>query len=272
MKQGNWHRIKIKNREGLALSTLLCRSDETKPGTGGDKERPLIITCHGFTGSKEGSGRALNMAEELVHRGFDSLLFDFSGCGDSEGYWENITLSGQVADLSAVVDWCRGEGFAKIILTGRSFGGTTVLCCAASDKSIAAVCTWAAVARPGKLFESRVSSAGIFEGNPDDLITLKGEEGTVNLKRGFFSDLCKHDPLQAAAAITPRPLLLIHGSNDQSVPLEEAKMLHHRAAEPKHLAVIEGADHRFSEHLEQVWGVFFDWLRNIQTGLEPGSI
>lgn len=263
MEKRNWQQLTIKNREGAALSTLLCWSNENKPGRISAKTKPLIISCHGFTGSKEGSGRALDMAEQLAHLGFNSLLFDFAGCGQSEGDWENISLSGQVADLEAVVEWCRREGFTKIILNGRSFGGTTVLCYAARDKAIAAVCTWAAVARLANLFESRVSGVEILEGNPDDLVALKGEEGTVSLKRRFFLDLRNHDPLEAAAALTPRPLLLIHGSNDQSVPLEDAKILYKQAAEPKQLAVIDGADHRFSEHLEEVWAAFFNWLARI---------
>lgn len=263
MEKGNWQQLAITNREGAALSTLLCWSDENKPGRISAKAKPLIITCHGFTGSKEGSGRALDMAGDLANLGFNSLLFDFAGCGQSEGDWENISLSGQIADLEAVVEWCRRQGFTKIILNGRSFGGTTVLCYAARDKSIAAVCTWAAVARLANLFESRVRETEVHGGNPDDLVTLKGEEGAVSLKKRFFLDLRKHYPLEAAAALTPRPLLLIHGSDDQSVPLEDAKLLYQQAAQPKQLSVIEGADHRFSEHLEEVWAAFFNWLTRI---------
>jgi len=258
-----WQQLRISNREGTGLSALLCRSGEIKEGAGRTEEKPLIISCHGFTGSKEGSGRALDMAEQLANLGFNTLLFDFAGCGQSEGDWEDISLSGQIADLGAVVKWCRREGFAKIILNGRSFGGTTVLCYAARDHLIAAVCTWAAVARLTNLFENRVSANSILNGDPDELITLAGEEGVVALKRSFFIDLRKHDPLEAAAAISPRPLLLVHGSHDQSVPLEDANILYQQAAEPKQLAIIEGADHRFSEHLEQVWAAFFSWLNKI---------
>ncbi len=247
-----WHNFTIKNHNNQTLSTLLCLAD---------KGNRLIIACHGFTGSKEGSGRAVDMAEQLACCGLNTLLFDFSGCGDSEGRWEDISLSGQVADLGAVVAWCRREGFGDIILNGRSFGGTTALCYAAGDAQITGICTWAAVARLNDLFIKRVGHESVFEGNPQDLIALHGEEGTVSIKKAFFHDLQKHDPLNAANRLSSRPLLLIHGSADLAVPLEDARLLYNHAREPKLLSVIEGADHRFSEHSEEVWKAFFKWLK-----------
>ncbi len=252
MNNKTWHKISIENHNNQTLSTLLCLTA---------KDNRLIIACHGFTGSKEGSGRAVDMAEQLACSGLNTLLFDFSGCGESEGRWEDISLSGQIADLGAVVDWCRREGFGDIILNGRSFGGTTALCYAASDAEITGICTWAAVARLKDLFVKRVSNKSVFEGSSQDLIALHGEEGTVSVKRAFFYDLQKHNPLKAATRLSSCPLLLIHGSADLAVPLEDARLLYNHAREPKLLAAIEGADHRFSEHLEEVWKAFFKWLK-----------
>jgi len=261
--QQSWDKITIKNKEGLALSALLRQGGCETAGGKNDGARGLVIACHGFTGSKEGGGRALDMGESLAQSGYSTLLFDFAGCGESDGAWENITLSGQISDLGAVTDWCRRQGFERIIFNGRSFGGTTALCYGARDRKIAAVCTWAAVARPARLFANRVAGRNLLTGDPHELIELQGEEGTVALKRRFFIDLSKHDPLKNAAGISPSPLFVIHGSADQSVPVEEARMLYEQAKEPKQLLVLEGADHRFSEHLVPVWDAFFDWLKKI---------
>ncbi len=255
----NWRKLKIANQDGLYLSAMICESDRhAKTGCSKNDIMPLIVVCHGFTGSKEGSGRAVAMAEELSRLGYSALLFDFAGCGESEGKWEDITLSGQTGDLGSVVNWCRGENFNQIVLTGRSFGGTTALSYAAQDKEIRAVCTWAAVARPGKLFEKR--SGETVTNGPDELVAIRGEEGVRYLKPNFFHDLRRYDLLQSAAALTPRSFLIIHGSVDESVPVEEAKILYNHAFEPKKLVIIEGADHRFSDHLKPVWNTFFQWL------------
>lgn len=247
----DWKQFPIKNSQGLQLSALLLDAADTS----------VVIVCHGFTGSKEGGGRAVEMGEALSELGFSSLLFDFAGCGESEGAWENITLSRQTDDLECVVRWCRWRGYRNIILTGRSFGGSTVLNYAAKDPEIAAVCTWAAVARPSLFFEKYLQE--FLNGPASDRVTIEGEE-TLHLKKGFFYDLRQHDLLKCAASLAPRNFLAIHGSADESVPVKEAFLLYDAASEPKRLEIIEGADHRFINHTKEVWDNFFSWLHTLR--------
>lgn len=252
-----WQKKLIRNRCGLNLAALLREADPVSPGSG----PPLVIVCHGFTGSKEGGGGALAMGDELARRGFSTLLFDFTGCGESEGRWGGITLSRQVDDLDAVVGWAQNRGYRRIVLNGRSFGGATALAYAAEDSRIDAVCTWAAVARPLQLFSGSVSEEIGLKGPADEGIFLSGSGG---LGRHFFQDLQRYNLPGCAARISPRPLLLIHGTADEVVPLEDARLLYSSAGEPKELSLIEGADHRFSDHAEKVWTVFFRWLGELE--------
>lgn len=262
-----WQSLKIKNRRNLYLSALLRKVKPAHTANGGPlRNKTLIIVCHGFTGSKEGGGRALAMADELALLGFNSLLFDFAGCGKSDGQWENLTLSGQADDLSAVVRWCRDNGFDRIVLMGRSFGGTTALLYASEDSKINAVCTWAAVARPALLFGPYMKDS--LNEPANDIITITDSEGDMTLKKNFFLDLTQHDLLASAGKISPRHLLIIHGSADETVPVADARLLYQAARDPKKLAIIEDADHRFSKHIERVWGVFFGWLQSLNIHLE----
>ena len=251
--------IKITNRRGLKLAALLFRAEGSCEH--GGSTAPLVIVCHGFTGGKEGGGGALAMAGELAGLGFDTLLFDFTGCGGSGGDWEEITLSRQIDDLGAVVDWARAAGYGRIILNGRSFGGATVLAHAAADRGIAAVCTWAAVARPLRLFSSLAVKQPDLSGPAGERIDLDDGTGAVRLPLGFFHDLQRHDLPGCAARLSPRPLLLIHGSADELVPLADAQLLFDAAGDPKKLVLVENADHRFTHHRRQVWDIFFNWLR-----------
>jgi uncharacterized protein len=258
----NWIPFRVRNNREQDLAALLLRSD---PLAGGDRRKtasePLVIVCHGFTGSKEGRGQALAMGEQLALLGYGTLLFDFAGSGESDGEDRDRTLSGQVEDLAAVVGWARQGGYGPIILSGRSFGGSTVLSYAAKDRQIEAVCTWAAVTRLERLFLPLVG--GDAAGPAEELVIIKNEEGQLALKRRFFQDLSRHDLTSCAAAISPRSLLIVHGSADQSVPPEDAEILYQSAGEPKKLVIIEDADHRFSEHTEEVWRSFFRWLEEI---------
>jgi len=251
-----WQKQVITNRRDQKLAALLGHKN---PGRYAALSKdPVVVVCHGFTGSKEGSGRALQMGQALAEQGFGCLLFDFAGCGESEGRQEEISLSRQMEDLSDVVQWCRAAGFDEIVLNGRSFGGAVSLCYAASDSLIAGVCTWAAPARPVELF--RRFAGGEVAGPAEEIVEITGEEGIVHLRKSFFYDLKRHDVLCCASAISPRPLLVIHGTADSVVLPADACLIAEAAGAPKQLILVEGADHRFSSHLSEVWSSFFKWL------------
>jgi putative redox protein len=260
----DWKKLKIVNSRNQQLDALLKPS--VQPGrqnSTGIKNKVIVIVCHGFTGSKEGGGNAILMGDNLAKIGFGTLLFDFAGCGKSDGNWKELSLSSQIEDLGAVVKWCRKAGYEKIILNGRSFGGSTVIGYAARDKSITALCTWAAVARPEQLFTK--AAMGSLEGPESEPVIIHGEDESLTINRGFFSDLARHDLLRDASAISPRHFLIIHGSEDESVPCEDARLLYQSASDPRELVFIKGANHRFSKHTNEVWEVFFKWLNIIPT-------
>ena len=218
--------------------------------------KTLLVVCHGFTGSKEGRGRALAMAQRAAELGYPTFLFDFAGCGESEGDFAGVTLSGHIDDLKCALDYCRAAGYRRAVTVGRSFGGTTVLCHAADDGRVAGVCTWAAPADPYRLF-----SALRGETAQTGLVPLHGDAGTVYVREAFFSDLASYDVPARAAAVSPRPLLVVHGSADAVVPPDDALAIYSRAGQPKELFIVPGADHQFTDHYREVWEAMFSWLQ-----------
>lgn len=244
----NWEKVEYKNDRGLKLAGLLYT---------GKKPDTVVVICHGFTGSKEGGGKGVAMAEELGKRGYASLLFDFSGCGESEGDFADISLTSHIGDIKSSVDFCIGLGFNRVITIGRSFGGTAALCHGGVDDRVAGVSAWAAPAYPARLFSGFLEKATETE---NDLIPLSGQEGTVFVKKSFFQDLNSHDVTGKASMISPRPLLIVHGSSDIVVPVRNAEDIFKSAGEPKEIRIISGADHQFTGHYQEVWKSFFDWL------------
>ena len=246
-----WQKIKIKNRRGFRLAGLLHGS----PLITGQ----ILVIAHGFTGTKEGGGRAIAMAEGLVSLGFGALLFDFAGCGESEGEFREVSLSNHIDDLRAVYDYCRSTGFSRILLSGRSFGGNGALCFAAMEKDVAGVCTWAIPADPWQLFNRLFQQARHL---PGGLLELSGTNGQViHLKEDFLTDLLQYDLRQAAANIGPRPLLIIHGDQDELVPITDGHCLAEAAVEPKRLIVISGGDHQFSNSYQEANLALKKWLQ-----------
>lgn len=251
MATGTWKEVTIHNPGGLRLAALCLRCQPDSRG--------WVVVCHGFTGSKEGGGKARAMADALAAQtGFSFLLFDFAGNGQSEGQFEDLTLTSQIQDLSAVIDWCQEQDQAPVVTMGRSFGGSTVLAQAAQDSRVVAVCTWAAPVHLKDLF-----SEVILSQTDDGRVILADENGTVHLKKEFAQDLARHDLLQAAADISPRPLLIIHGENDDVVSVKEAEELYAAAGESKALQIIPQADHQFSATAKQVWEIVGRWLNTL---------
>jgi len=221
---------------------------------------PLLTVCHGFTGSKEGRGKTLDMGLYLGELlGISVLVFDFAGNGQSQGRFEDLTLSRQIGDLTAALDWGQASGFGPMLTMGRSFGGTTALCQAASDARVAGVCTWAAAADLKNLFQGFADHKTLDH----DLVRLEGDGGELMIGQAFFQDLANHDPCSAAAGISPRPLLLIHGAEDRVVPVSEAHCLFACAGQPKQLVIVPGADHQFASAVDDVWELTRVWLRDV---------
>ncbi|MFZ5633615.1 MAG: alpha/beta hydrolase [Bacillota bacterium] len=246
----------FKNKKGERLAGLLF--GENSPDV------PVVIVCHGFTGSKEGRGKAVEMAQLLERNGYACLLFDFAGCGESEGKFEDLTLSGHIEDLTCAVDFCLERGLGPVITLGRSFGGSTAICQAASDSRVSAVCTWAAPASLMDLFLNFTD--GDLPENENALIPMEGAEGIIYLKRSFFTDLASHDISRCSSLISPRPLLVVQGTGDEVVPPAEASVIYDAAGSPREIAYIEGADHQFSAHYEKAWAILLDWLKKAKRG------
>lgn len=244
-------KVSFKNKKGEILSGLLF--------SGGKSGMPVVVVCHGFTGSKEGRGRAVEMARFLLQSGYATLLFDFAGCGESQGNFLDLTLTGHIEDLTCAVDFCLENELGPVFTLGRSFGGTTAICQAAFDNRVSGVCTWAAPASLLELFLGFTDEELPSDENAP--VTLAGAEGIIYLKKSFFTDLSRYDVRRCASLISPRPLLLVQGTKDEVVPPSEASIIYNASREPRELSLVEGADHQFSNHYATVWQIFLNWLK-----------
>ena len=241
-------KIFIKNSIGQSLAALFYPSSDIS------NQNKIIIVCHGFKGSKEGRGKALEMAD-LFSNYFNVVLFDFRGCGESEGNFEDITLTGQIDDLNSVVNWAIDNGYDQIGCVGRSFGGTTVICTASKNKNILSVVGWAAPADLKSTFaKEKFSKRGEF------YITYS-EEKELKIKETFFEDLKKYDVFSMIKAISPRPVFILHSDKDEVVSCDTAYKLFEAADEPKKLEIIKGDDHIFSKNYKTVWEMTLNWFK-----------
>lgn len=242
-----WHAVYIEQpASGLTLAALHYRL--------ADPQAPLLIVCHGFTGCKEGDGRHLRFAEFLAPYGWQTVLFDFAGNGQSEGDLARSTLATQMADLRAVVDWADAFAPRRIACLGRSFGGTTAICQAARDTRVQAVCTWAAPARLQQVF------ARYCLAQREGQCVLHNAAGSVVVSEEFFEVFERIDPLHEVSRLAPRPYWCVHGTEDATVAMEDGRLLYAAALPPKAVYWVPGGDHQLHAQSQEVWEQTQIWL------------
>src|SRR5262249_49497500 len=90
---------------------------------------PLVICCHGLTGRRIGASyRMVTLARLLEAAGIATIRFDFGGCGESIGPFEDVTSQSLLDDLRTVIDFVRSRSefnMTRVGLVGSSFGAYT---------------------------------------------------------------------------------------------------------------------------------------------------
>ncbi len=76
--------------------------------------------------------------------------------------------------------------------------------------------------------------------------------------RGFL----EVEPSRWLPFVHPRPVGIVHGTCDETVPVSHAKLLHRSAWEPKRLILLEGAVHQLRKD-SRTPGVIRDWLKEV---------
>ncbi len=91
------------------------------------KPYPFVFMFHGFGGSKSGRHRYfVELSSRLAEQNIASIRFDFRGAGDSEGKFEEQTVTSQLDDMRAVFAFAQSLpqlDISRFGLFGRSFGG-----------------------------------------------------------------------------------------------------------------------------------------------------
>jgi dipeptidyl aminopeptidase/acylaminoacyl peptidase len=220
---------------------------------------PAVCACHGIPAGipdPNDRGYAL-LAEQIVPHGLAVFIFNFRGAGASGG---NLDMAGWTRDLKAVVDYLYSLpqlDSSYLALLGFSAGAAVSVCMAAEDRRISAV---AACACPAEF--------DLFSKNDDpcSLIDHYREIGAIRdddfppSPQEWLGGFGIVKPIDYIAHIAPRPLLLVHGSQDEVVDVSHARRLYAKAGKPKQLIVIDGAGHRL-RHSEQAMAVVIDWLK-----------
>jgi dipeptidyl aminopeptidase/acylaminoacyl peptidase len=224
--------------------------------------RPTVVDCHGFKGFMDW-GFHPYLADLLAARGFAVVRFNFTSSGmvpgdelvTDERAFATTTFGDDVdeihAVLAALTDGILARGRVdpeRLALLGHSRGGGTSILTAASEAwsgRLSALVTWAAVGtfdRIGAEDKERWRRLGALP-----IVNARtGQQ--LELDRSLLDDgeARKQDyDLEAAAARRTAPWLLLHGDEDETVPVAEAHALAAAAGGEFEIHVVEGGSHTF---------------------------
>jgi pimeloyl-ACP methyl ester carboxylesterase len=201
----------------------------------------VIIMVHGNGSNRNvADSGSLNIAGELVRHGFNVLMFDLHGCGESDGN----TVSGgyyEKDDLKGAVAYVRQRGYEKIGVMGFSLGAVSALLAAAEDTEIDGVVADSSYADLNDIMEpefaKRTKAPKIF---------LRPILFMIKIIYGV--DFTAIRPVEVVAKIAPRPILFIHGEADDMIPVEHARRLLEASQNPANILWIVPGGHTSAYH------------------------
>ncbi|HEY2814989.1 MAG TPA: alpha/beta hydrolase [Acidimicrobiales bacterium] len=217
---------------------------------------PAVVLCHSFRAGEGGAPSTAFTHPQLADRiaqelGWVALSFTCRGAGESEG---QFSLGGWLSDILAAIGYVAGlPAVTGVWAAGFGTGGALCLCAGARDRRVKGVAVLGAPAD----FED-------WGGQPRRLLEHAREVGLVS-DRSFPAsfDAWVHDlrairPLHCVADYAPRPLLVVHGTDDDLVPDFDARVIAdaHGSAE---MRILAGASHQLRDDPRSI-AVLLGWL------------
>jgi uncharacterized protein len=227
-----------------------------EPPGSGTRALPGVVICHGFPAGSGGGANSARTYPELADRmanemGWVALCFTYRGCGRSEG---DFSLGGWLRDTLAAFDELhRHPKVGDVWAAGFGTGGALSICAAAIDERVAGVATLGAPAdfddwasHPRRLLD---------HAREQEAITTQNYPPSIEQ---WSRELREIRAVASAAKLAPRPLLIVHGADDDSVPVFDARVTSdaHGSAD---LRIIQGAGHQL-RHDPRAIAVLLGWL------------
>ena len=236
----------------------LIQKPELKQG----EKCPMVIFCHGFSGTKDGPLFEL-IADTLQAHGIASIRFDFNGHGESEGEFKDMTVPNEIVDAKKVVEYVRDLKYvSNLAIVGHSQGGVVASMTAGqlseelgkpAFKAVALMAP-AAVLREDAIRGSTMGkSYDPFD--PGEYVELWGglKLGGNYIRTAFTL------PIYETAAKYQGPALIVHGTADRVVPYTYGERFH-QIWPNSQLVIQDYFDHGFSQNIYSSTDIVSEYL------------
>ena len=180
-----------------------------------EKNIGTIIMIHGWGGNSE---FMLPLAQPFYHAGFNILLIDARGHGNSDSYMFS-SLPRFAEDIESAKSWLQSKYPSlsnKLCLIGHSVGASAVLLAASRQTDLNAVISIAPFAHPELLMQRYLQEKHL----PNAVIQLilKYIEKLIGTS---FDSIA---PINTVCNVSA-PVLIVHGKEDSTVPISDAYLI-----------------------------------------------
>jgi len=217
---------------------------------------PVAILVHGFPSGTVDAAKIGSDLPELADRIATSMAWQaicprMRGCGKSEG---DFSLAGWVSDVEAAVAFSEATfPGSPIWVVGFGTGGAVGLMAASRSSSVHGA---SILATPADFDD--------WANRPDQLIVHSRKVNVIKDpkfpqdRKGWRNELQRMNTVEAARNFSDRPLLVLHGSEDELVPPIDARAVAdaHAGAD---LRIINGAGHQL-RHDPRALAMLLGWL------------
>jgi uncharacterized protein len=229
----------VETFDGLKLNCWFVRQKKKARGT--------IIYLHGVGDCKIAG---VPFAQSLFDKGFNIFLYDSRQHGESEGYYCTYGYY-EKRDVAAVISYLqsrRGIKIGKIGVFGTSMGGAVAIQAAAIDPRIACVISEGSYTALRVVFVDYQKRIIKLPWHFLRNVALVQSQKLANFKARLVA------PIEDIKNVHV-PILIVHGKNDSFIKSVYSKSLYDAANKPKHLLLIEGAEHN---NVWEVGGVTYE--------------
>ena len=221
-----------------------------------------VVLAHCFTCSKS-LKVTRGLATGIEDGGYAVLRFDFTGLGESEGDFADTSVTSNIGDLEAAARFMEDRGLGPCAMVGHSLGGAATLLAAGTVPTVRAVTAVAAPFNPDHvrhLFAEEDVDRALASGR----VTVKIAGRPFQISAEFFHDLERHCSPERIAALG-RPLLVVHGTADTVVGIDEGERIFAAARQPRWFTAIPDGDHLFVQprHAERAAAAIVTFLDTV---------
>ena len=216
---------------------------------------------------------------------YDLVIQGVALAPDGEGAYR-VLLRTSRGDIPGHFTVCEGETGAALCVGGATGGldgpaGGMYADLAAGLRGRGVSTLRLHYRRPGEFAECVLDVLGalsFLKGIGAERVVLVGHSfgGAVAIRAGVLSPLVAGVVAMSSqlygteevARLSPRPLLLVHGMDDQVLEATASDIIYQRAAEPKRLVLYPGAGHALTQCRAELYDLLSEW---IPTHAAPGT-